>query len=88
MNTDAWGIIFVIALFTLITVLIVVLVWQAFATWRARASVAREEAYQKLAERSTAAQERTAEEQQKISEGLVELRTRVNNIEKLLREVE
>lgn len=78
---------FVLGLFTLITVLIVVVVWQWFATRRARASVAREEAYRKLAEQSIAAQQSTAEEQQKISENLGELRARVSAIEKLLREV-
>jgi hypothetical protein len=65
----------------------VVVVWQWFATRRARASVAREEAYRKLAEQAIAVQQRTAEEQQKISEDLGELRTRVSAIEKLLREV-
>ena len=77
---------FVLGLFTLITVLIVVVLWQWFATRRARASVVREEAYRKLAEQSSAAQQSTAEAQQKISEDLGELRTRVSAIEKLLRE--
>lgn len=87
MNTEAWGMIFALVLFALITVLIVVVVWQGFATWRARASVAREEAYRKLAEQSAAAQQRTAEEEQKISEDLGDLRARVATIEKLLRDV-
>ena len=87
MNAEAWGMIFVLGLLALITVLIVVFIWQVFATSRARASAAREEAYQKLAERSVEAQERTAGEQQKISEDLSDLRARVAAIEKLLREV-
>ena len=87
MNTEAWGMIFALVLFALITILIVVVVWQGFATWRARASVAREEAYRKLAEKSTVAQQRTAEEQQKISEDLGDLRARVATTEKLLRDV-
>lgn len=87
MNAEAWGMIFVLGLLTLTTVLLVVFIWQIFATSRARASAAREEAYQKLAERATAAQESTAQEQQKISEDLRDLRTRVAAIEKLLREV-
>ncbi len=87
MNAEAWGMIFVLGLLALITVLIVVFIWQIFATSRARASAAREEAYQKLADRSVEAQERTAGEQQKISEDLGDLRARVAAIEKLLREV-
>ena len=86
MNTEVWGMIFALVLFALITFLIVVVVWQGFATWRARASVAREEAYRKLAEQSTAAQRRTAEEQQKISEDLGDLRAQIAAIEKLLRD--
>ena len=86
MNIEAWGMIFALVMFALITVLIAVVVWQGFATWRARASVAREEAYRKLAEQSSAAQRRTAEEQQKISEDLGDLRAQVAAIEKLLRD--
>jgi len=86
MNTEVWGMIFALVLFALITFLIVVVVWQGFATWRARASVAREEAYRKLAEQSSAAQRRTAEEQQKISEDLGDLRAQIAAIEKLLRD--
>jgi TolA-binding protein len=87
MNAEAWGMLFVLGLLALITVVIVVFIWQIFATSRARASAAREEAYQKLAERAAAAQESAAQEQQKISENLSDLRTKVAAIEKLLREV-
>lgn len=51
---DGAPVLFVLGMYTLITILIVV-VWQWFATRRARASVAREEAYRKLAEQSIAA---------------------------------
>ena len=76
----AWGLILSLGLILLV-------VWQGFETWRARAFVAREEAYRKVAEQSAAAQQRTAEEQQKISEDLGDLRARVAAIEKLLRDV-
>ncbi len=86
MNAEAWGMMFVFGLLVLLTVLIVVVLWQVFATKRAKLSVDRKEEYRTLAERSTAAQQSTAEEQRKISEDLGDLRTRVSAIEKLLRE--
>ena len=84
MNSEGWGMMFVFGLLVLLTVLIVV-VWQVFATQRAKLSVDRKEEYRKLAERSTAAQQIIAEEQQKISKDLGDLRTWVSAIEKLLR---
>ena len=46
--------------FLAVAALILILVWQGFATYRARASVAREDAYRKLAEEAAAAQKETA----------------------------
>jgi Tfp pilus assembly protein FimT len=85
-NTEAWGMMFVLGLLALLTVLIVAVVWQVFATQRAKVSADRNHEYRKLAERSSAAQQRTAEQQRKISEDLGELRNRVSAIEKLLQE--
>lgn len=83
-----FGMFFTIALLVLITVVIVVVIWQSFVTKRARMSVEREEAYRKLAEQATAVQQKTAMVEEKITEGVEELRTRVATIEKLLRDVE
>ena len=83
-----FGMFFTIALLVLITVVIVVVIWQSFVTKRARMSVEREEAYRKLAEQATAVQQKTAMAEEKITEGVEELRTRVATIEKLLRDVE
>ena len=82
-----FGMFFTIALLVMITVVIVVVIWQSFVTKRARMSVEREEAYRKLAEHANGAMQKTAEVQQKIAEGVDELRTRVAEIEKMLREV-
>ena len=43
-------------MFLVVCATILVLIWQGFATYRARASVARENAYRKLAEETVAAQ--------------------------------
>ena len=83
---DAGEALYIWLLFLLLGVILLV-VWQGFVTWRARASIARDDAYRKLAEQFSVAQQRTAEEQQKISDDLGDLRARVAAIEKLLREV-
>lgn len=83
-----FGMFFALGLLALVTVVIVVAIWQSFATRRAKMSVEREEAYRKLAEQAMDSQQKTALESQKIAEGIEELRTRVAAIEKILREVE
>lgn len=65
----------------LFTAVVVVLIWQAAVTWRARAALAREAQYRQLADRATAAQEKTAVE-------LTELRARLDQVEDVLRQVE
>ena len=65
--------------FLAVAALILILVWQGFATYRARASVAREDAYRKLAEEAAAAQKETAA-------ALADIRPRIAAIEKLIRD--
>jgi predicted solute-binding protein len=60
--------------------LTIVIVWQAFATARARALVAREQQYRDLAERSTRAAEH-------LDQTLADIQERVRWIEKTMREV-
>jgi cell division protein FtsB len=72
----------------LFTVVVIVVVIQGFSTYRAKMSLTREEAYRKLAEQSTAALQKAADEQQKTNATLENLSTRLAAIEKILREVE
>jgi hypothetical protein len=88
MTTEIIGMFYPLLLFILITVIVVALLWQGFATYRARAILAREEAYRKLAEQASTAEQKAAQEQQKIAIALDDLRLRVAAIEKILREVE
>ena len=83
-----FGMLFVLGLLALITILIVVVIWQSFTTRRARMSVEREEAYRRLAEQLTDAQQINAQEQHNLSKSVDEIQTRIAAIEKLLREVE
>lgn len=61
--------------------LAIVIVWQIFATTRARAVLAREKSYRELAERATGVAER-------LEEALSDVRTRVQWMEKTMREVD
>ena len=76
-----------VAFFTFIMAIVIVLIWQGLATWRARMSIAREEAYRKLAEENLSAQTRLSVQQQRIADDLTSINDRVANIEKLLKEV-
>ena len=70
-----------------VTIVVSVLIWQIFATGRTGLSAKRENAYQKLAERSAEAQNRTADGLEKTAAELAELRARTSELERLLKDV-
>ncbi|MQA14038.1 MAG: hypothetical protein GEV09_07640 [Pseudonocardiaceae bacterium] len=82
------GDIFALVLLGLITLVVVVVIWQVFSIARAKVSARREEAYQKLAEQATEAQRSIADDLSRATGELTEVRQRVAAMEKLLREVE
>lgn len=65
----------------------VVVIWQIFATWRARMSVAREDAYRQLAADAIDAQRRTAQELERATIELAQLRATTAELERMLKEV-
>lgn len=77
-----------LVLFVLFTVIIVVVLVQVFGTYRAKANILREEAYRKLSEQATAAEQQAAEEQKKIANALENIQARLVSIEKILHDVE
>lgn len=82
--TDAsWGLVFVLGLAALVALLFMVMIWQVFRTKQAKISTridgAQEAAYRELAVRATETQERAIAE-------LSELRDRVNELERTLKE--
>ncbi|KQZ16547.1 MULTISPECIES: hypothetical protein [Streptomyces] len=82
MNETDWQEVFgVIGAFTLVTVVITVIIWQFGANWRAKAVLAREEEYRKLAEQSLEAQQQTERQ-------LAGIQTRMESLERILKEVE
>ncbi|CAL9475038.1 hypothetical protein AB0K98_27085 [Streptomyces werraensis] len=75
--------------------LMIVIVWQVAATWRARMLAAREEQYKELATRyaqlledTVELQRRTAEDQRRLLEELAQTRLAVGSMEKMMREIE
>ena len=77
-----------IAGITFITVVISVVVWQAFATGRTGLSARREQSYRRLAEESAEAQRAAAAVLEKAVTELGELRRQTGELERLLKEVE
>ncbi|MPZ50425.1 MAG: hypothetical protein GEU75_14180 [Dehalococcoidia bacterium] len=90
---SGWGSV-VMGLGAIVTFMMVVgiLVWQVFKTWQAsmetRAAIARDHAYQTLAEEAATAQKQIAEQQQRIATELATMRDRVAGIEKVLQQVD
>ena len=72
----------------LVASIVIVIVWQIFATGRASMSVQREKAYRELAEESTAAQRRVAEELGRANAELAEQRRQTSELQRVLAEVE
>ncbi|WP_255951137.1 hypothetical protein [Streptomyces odontomachi] len=75
--------------------LLIVIVWQSAATWRARMLAAREEQYKELAtkyaqllEETVEVQRRTVEEQRQTLDELTQTRLAVGSMEKMMREIE
>lgn len=72
----------------LVLAVAVALIVSIASTVRARMSVQREIAYRKLAEDSTAAQHRTADQLERAVAELGELRNRTGELERLIKAVE
>jgi uncharacterized protein YxeA len=83
MNTQV-----IIVLIVAVSVIIVVLLWQGMSVAKTQMVSDQTEQYRKLAEQATTAEQKAADEQQKISEALDDMRTRLAAIEKLLRDVQ
>lgn len=72
----------------MITIVVVVVIWQFFLSWRAKMSIAREEAYRQLAEAGDESQRAIREQQDSIRGDLASVNQRLANIERILQQVE
>jgi ABC-type siderophore export system fused ATPase/permease subunit len=86
-STEAY-LILMCPIMLLITILIIMIVVVRGETKKAMISGEREEEYLKLAEQAIDSQKKSATEQRRTAEELEDIRNRVANIEKILREVE
>jgi hypothetical protein len=89
---EGWGSVVVISIvLVLVGSVVIVGAWQGMKTAQAdhiaRETVARDEAYRKLAEDLATSQRKSADAQQRIAESLADVGTKVNAIEKMIREV-
>lgn len=78
----------VVAMFVMVGVVVAVAIWQGMATWRARMSIAREEAYRKLAETSESTNSRLADLLATMRNDVADLRSRTAELERMLKEVD
>lgn len=85
---EQWGMGFGMLVLILGTIILVVFMWQMFATYRARAALTRETEYKKLIGQATMAEKRSVAEQERTATELVEVKERLASIERLLKEVE
>jgi hypothetical protein len=77
-----------IGVFALVISVVTVGMWQLAATWRARVVLARESEYRTLADRSTLVQESTERQLAELGGRLAEVQTRLQSVERVLKEVE
>ncbi|MEV8513705.1 hypothetical protein [Dactylosporangium sp. NPDC051484] len=77
-----------IGLFALVITVISVTIVQLAATWRAKATLAREAEYRKLAETAVQTQEATERQLADLGERFGQMQTRLASIERILKQVE
>lgn len=86
--TEIPGWLFFLGISILPMIFFIVLIVQLFSSYKAKASLERDEAYRKLAEQAASAQQKSTDEQQKAAKALEDINQRLAAIEKMLRDVE
>jgi len=71
-----------------VTIIFVVILWQGMSVAKTQMFADQKDKYNKLAEQATAAEQKSADAQQKTAEALEDIRVRLATIEKLLSEVQ
>jgi cytoskeletal protein RodZ len=85
---DIYGLTFGLLVLTLITIVVVVVIWQGLASWRAIKVASREEVYRKLAQDLSDTTRTIRSQQDAILREIVELKAQGARVEKLLQQVE
>lgn len=68
--------------------ILLIVSWQLFVTWRARAALAREDEYRELSARAVAAQERADRRLEEIAAQLTGMRATLESVQRTLSVVE
>ncbi|WP_282796362.1 hypothetical protein [Streptomyces sp. CC224B] len=71
-----------------VCLLLIVVVWQIAATWRARMLAAREDQYRELAKKYAQLLEDNVEIQRRTTDELTQARKAVTSMERMMREIE
>jgi hypothetical protein len=89
MTANDWSeVVGTFGVFALVIAVAVVAIWQGAATWRARAALAREQEYRTLADRSALVLESTERQLAEIGGRLAEMQSRLQSVERVLKDVE
>lgn len=89
MNSNDWTeIVGAIGVFVLLTAVVTLAIWQFGATWRARAVLARDTQYRAIADKSALVQESTERQLAEIGGRLAEMQSRLQSMERILKDVE
>jgi len=95
-TNDIWGgwgsVALVVSVSLAFMFIVAILVWQAFKTWQAsienKALIARDKAYEVLADKSVYTQQKLLEQQERIIQDISDMRERVTSIEQKLAAVD
>ncbi|MCT2589552.1 hypothetical protein LHJ74_06375 [Streptomyces sp. N2-109] len=89
MNEHEWAeVIGVIGMFVLLICVVTMTIWQVAKSLRAKAVLAREDSYKKLAEAAVSSQQATELQLAELGTQLTEMRDRMGTLERILKEVE
>ncbi|MGW9596328.1 hypothetical protein ACWHLZ_39310 [Streptomyces chartreusis] len=89
MNEHEWQeVIGTIGIFVLLTAVVVTIIWQVAISWRAKAQLARESEYRRLAEAAVTGQQKIERQLTEIGGQVSDLQSRTNSIERVLKAVE
>ena len=88
MTSDLIGSLYPIIIIIGVVVIVVVVLWQGMSVAKTEIGSKQTTHYEKLAEQAVAAEQKSADAQQKTAEALEDMRARLTAIEKLLRDVQ
>ncbi|MEO3755179.1 hypothetical protein [Streptomyces sp. B6B3] len=87
-DRDVTEVIGAVGIFGMISVVVTIVVWNMAATWRARATLARDHEYRTLADQAVQQQEALQRQLADIVDRITDLQDRVRSMERIIKEIE